>query len=283
MQIEIITSGALGRAEAVLCRGFPQRPPGFWNRLLKALSAYREARGAGPIGTLLVDKGEDVGVLLTLDSPGGAASAGRKLNLSSWYVDQRARFFAPLMLRAAVAAADLVTDLSPTHDVEALNERLGLAGRVRGSMIVPTLLDSFRLDSFRPSRARLSLDRQVGDQLLADHAAMGLVCATLLSEGGAADPLIFLPTRLRGVPGVRLIYCPNLGRLQLHRGAVARFLVGQGRMFLEIEANRADTWPGALHAPSRCRVFASGELPADAIDHSYTELTFIHQATPGPA
>lgn len=275
MQIEVITSGALGRAEAVLCRGFPQRPPGFWNRVLKALDAYRATRGAGPIGTLLVDKGEDVGVLLTLDSP-AAPAGGRKLNLSSWYVDQRARFWAPLMLKAAVQAGELVTDLSPTRDVEAVNERLGVAGRVRGSMIVPTPFDSFL-------RSPARLVRQPGDdmaQLLADHAAMGLICATLSDDAGAM-PLIFLPTRLRGLPGARLIYCPSLGRLRRHRGAVARFLLGRGRMFLEIEANRADAWPGALHAPSRCRVFAKGELPADAIDHSYTELTFIHQAIPG--
>jgi hypothetical protein len=270
MQIEVITPGALGRAEAVLCRGFPYRPPGFWKGVLGALEAYRNARGAGPIGTLLVDKGEDVGVLLTLDSPSGAGA--RKLNLSSWYVDQRARFWAPLMLRAAVEAGDVVTDLSPTREVEAVNERLGVAGRIRGSMIVPTLLDSVR-----PSAARISEDVAADDgQLLRDHAAMGMMCATLAIPDGRDQPLIFLPTRLRGLPGARLIYCRSLSAARQHRGAISRFLIGRGHLFLEIEANRADTWPGALHAPSRCRVFARGELPADAIDHSYTELTFLH-------
>jgi hypothetical protein len=270
MQIEVITSGALGRAEAVLCRGFPRRPPGFWKSVLGALEAYRAARGAGPIGTLLVDRGEDVGVLLTLDSPAGA---GRKLNLSSWYVDQRARFWAPLMLRAAVAAGELVTDLSPTREVEAVNERLGIAARVRGSMIAPT-----PLDSLRPSGARL--DRElagVRGELLRDHLAMGMLCATLVLPDGQRQPLIFLRTRLRGVPGARLIYCESLSLVSRQRGAIARFLLGQGLLFLEIEANRSECWPGTLHAARRCRVFAKGELPADAIDHSYTELTFLHQ------
>jgi hypothetical protein len=272
MQIEVITPGALGRAEAVLCRGFPYRPPGFWKGVLGALEAYRAARGAGPIGTLLVDQGEDVGVLLTLDSPAGAGGR-RKLNLSSWYVDQRARFWAPLMLRAALAAGELVTDLSPTREVEAVNERLGITGRVRGSMIVPT-----PFDSFRPSGAALRRELpEGGGELLRDHLAMGMLCATLVLPDGQRQPLIFLRTRLRGLPGARLIYCDSLSHLRRHRGVIARFLFAQGLLFLEIEANRAATWPGALYAARRCRVFAKGELPADAIDHSYTELTFLHQ------
>lgn len=275
MQIEIITPGALKRAEAVLSRGFPDRPPGFWNGVLGRLSAYRKAHGAGPIGTLLVDGDQDVGVLLTLDSP--AAPGRRKLNLSSWYVDQRARFWAPLMLKAAVEAGELVTDLTPTREVEAVNERLGLVGRIRGSMIVPTLFDSFRRTSARLTQQRPERE----NQLLADHTAMGLVGATLVTAEGAAEPLILLPTKLRGLPGARLIYCRDLSLVRRQRGAIARFLLSRGLMFLEIEANRADTWPGAFHAPSRCRVFAKGALATDAIDHSYTELTFIHAGSTG--
>ncbi|MBL8595630.1 MAG: hypothetical protein JNK01_23320, partial [Devosia sp.] len=208
MQIEVITPTALSRAEAVLSRGFPNRPSGFWKRVLDSLNTYRSDRGAGPIGTLLVDRGEDVGVLLTLDSPSSAHDrAGlRKLNLSSWYVDQRARTWAPLMLRAAAKTGVLVTDLSPTAAVETLNERLGIAGRIRGSMIVPT-----PLDCVRPSAALL--DRELPDsngQLLRDHAALGMLCATLVTPDQQRHPLIFLPTSLRGLPGARLIYCPSL-------------------------------------------------------------------------
>lgn len=273
MQIETIETTQLGRAEAVLARGFPNRPPGFWRRALSTLDDYRRRHQSQPIGTLLVHEGKDVGVLLSIESR--TAGGGRKVNLSSWYVDAEARFFAPLMLRAALARAPVATDLSPTGDVRAVNERLGMGGRVLGSMIVP-----LPIDALRPSQGKVREGTAgasgADDVLLADHAAMGLVTATLGEATGTVHPLIFMPTTLRGVPGARLIYCRSLSTVGRERGAIARFLLARGYLFLEIEANRADTWPGAIHAPSRCVVFAKGELPVDAIDHSYTELPFIH-------
>ncbi len=270
MELRAIEAKDLDSAVALLERGFPDRPRGFWQRRLEELQEYRQQSGVGPIGTLLNIKGEDVGVLLTIESPGGA-----KVNLSSWYVDERARLGAARMLQKAVAGPAIYTDLTPTSEVRALNARLGITPQRIGSMLVPVLPDALRPDSATiRDFNQISLPERPRT-LLADHIALGLHAAVLKTDD-AALPLIFMPTGIRGLKGMRVIYTPSRAALARHRGALARHLVSRGALFVEIEANRSETWSGALHSANRCAVFAKGPVDPDSIDHSYSELVFLH-------
>lgn len=264
-------------AERLLRQGFPDRAAGFWQRALARLDAYRTEALTGPIGVLLAVKGEPAGVLLTIESP---APRGRKVNLSSWYVEDRARFLAPRMLQQVTAGEDVIyTDLSPSPSVRALNERLGLMPVRMGSMILPLALDALRPDTARVLE-HTAYGRTSGRdaQLLADHAGLGALPALLESDNGV-EPLIFLPTRLRGLRGVRLVYAPSRDSVARHRGAIARHLMRHRAWFLEIEANADERWPGTLFARNRSAVFAKGAVDEDRIDHSYSELVFLSSAT----
>ncbi len=274
MELRAIEEQDLGSAETLLCRGFPERPRWFWRSRLAALQSYRKQAGVGPIGTLLRIKGEDVGVLLTIESPPGL---GRKVNLSSWYVEDGARLAAARMLQKSVVGDAVYTDLTPTREVRLLNERIGIVPVRLGSLLAPTPIDALRLDRgrvlpFATSTAPLSDPHR---QMLADHAAMGLDAAVLEADG-AAMPLIFMPTRFRGLAGARVIHATSRDMLRRHRGAIARYLLGRGKLFTEIEANRDEAWSGSAFAPNRSAVFAKGPVDPHGIDHAYSELVFLH-------
>lgn len=279
MDLQPIGPETIDKAEWLLRRGFPDRGPGFWQQALGRLEAFRERALTGPIGVLLALKGEPVGVLLTLWSRSDGTPAGTKINLSSWYVEDRARYLAPRMLQRVTAAEGvLYTDLTPSPSVRALNERLGLLPVRIGSMIVPVALDALRRDEARViDHTGYGMLASTEAAMLADHAKLGAAPALLESADGAA-PLIFAPSRLRGLNGMRLLFAPSRALVARHRGAIARYLMRRGAWFLEIEANADERWPGTLFARHRAAMFAKGLPDDDAIDHSYSELVFIPSA-----
>lgn len=284
MNLQPIGPENIDRAEAVLCRGFPDRPPDFWHNALGALTRYQSSARTAASGSLLSVCGTDVGVLLAIESPSRSRNgrAIRKVNLSSWYVDESARYLAAMMLKASIASPEIVyTDLTPTLAVRALNQRLGLVPIRIGSMIVPLPIDALRPDQANVTAfAETSLSDLDPDdaRMLHDHAAMGLESAVLV-DGGAATPLILMPTRFRGLRGARVLHAPSRGDLRRHRGSIARYLIKLGFLFLEVEAARSETWPSSLFAPTRAAVFAKGPIDLDGIDHSYSELAFLHSTT----
>ncbi|MHB1110427.1 MAG: hypothetical protein ACYCZU_08950, partial [Devosia sp.] len=118
-------------------------------------------------------------------------------------------------------------------------------------------------------------------ELLRDHAELGGLSA-VLEVGDERAPLVFWPVRARGLKGARVIYAPQRSHLHHYRGAIARFLLPRGMLFVEMDAADAGVARGDLFARNRAIVFAKGPFDRQRIDHAYSELVFLHQTRRNP-
>lgn len=268
-------------AVVILSRGFPSRSPQFWRDGLARLARCHDAIGAGPLGYIMVAKGAPAGVILSMRSERATLSGVPRsvVNLSSWYVDEAHRWLAPRMLQKVLAEdVDLFTDLTPSEPVREMIGRLGFVRRHSGVLMAALALSAMQFGaSGSVSGANPAALRDVPEgaaRLLADHAALGCIVA-LLRAGGEVHPLVFSPTRRKGLPSARLVYAPNLTAVRDHVGAIARYLLAQGVLFLEIPANPGDAAFGAWFTTRPPPTFVRGDLPPDMVDHAYSEFVFL--------
>lgn len=223
-------------------------------------------------------KGDDVaGVLLTIRSQ--LPETGRvAVNLSSWYVEPSFRWFAPRMLQMASSDEnELFTDLTPSPETRKLNERLGFQTVTDYTLFYPLLLAAFR-----PARAQLhpltgttaeTLSSEIRD-MLEDHARLGCIVAILEAEG-RRHPLVFLKTTTRKLPSARLIYCEDRQIAQRHLPAIARHLLGKGRLALTMAACEKDRHAGGFAAHKFAPIQVKGAWNPRIINETYSELVLL--------
>jgi hypothetical protein len=226
-------------------------------------------------------KGVPAGVILTMRSerPGPDGDPRTVLNLSSWYVDEDHRWLAPRMLQKILSEkVDLFTDLTPSEPVREMIGRLGFVRRHEGVLMAALALSAMQFGaSAAVGAAGEAGMREIGAdaaRLVADHAALGCIVA-LLRAGGDVHPLIFAPTRRKSLPSARLVYAPSLTAVRDHVGAIARYLLAQGVLFLEIPANRGDSAFGAWFTTRPPPTFTRGKVAEDMVDHAYSEFVFL--------
>jgi hypothetical protein len=279
--LEPVEDRNVDEAVAILSRGFPSRSTEFWHSGLMRLSKYHNTISAAPLGYVMKVKGAPAGVILTMRSERADPSGQPRsvLNLSSWYVDEAHRWLAPRMLQKVLSEqADLFTDLTPSEPVREMIGRLGFVRRHEGVLMAALALSAMRFGtSARVSGADEAGMREIGAgaaRLLADHAALGCIVA-LLRTSDRVHPLVFLPTRRKGLPSARLVYAPNLTAVRDHIGAVARYLLAQGVLFVEIPANPGDSAFGAWFTRRPPPTFMRGEVAEDMVDHAYSEFVFL--------
>lgn len=276
-----VHDGNVGDALAVLPRGFPSRSAEFWRAGLRRQAQYHEAAGLGALGYLLRAGGADAGIILTMRSrrtlPGGGEH--RVVNLSSWYVGDAHRWLAPRMLQKVLGEeADLVTDLTPSEPVRRMMPQFGFASWHDGALIAALGLAALQPGASAgvtaaEGPALAALEPSAG-RLVEDHLGLGCLAA-LLDHEGEVQPLVFSPVRRRRLPSARLVYAPSTAAVRRHIGAVARFLLARGILFLEIPARRGDTAFGAWFTTRPPPTFARGPFDPDAIDHAYSEFVFL--------
>jgi hypothetical protein len=279
--LEPIHDGDDGEALATLSRGFPSRSREFWQSGLARQAKYQDTVASGPLGYLLRVAGAPAGIILTMRShrPGPHGSARTVLNLSSWYVDEPHRWLAPRMLQKVLAEdVDVFTDLTPSPPVREMVRRLGFIQRHEGVLLAPLAVSAFQ---FGGSAAIAPFDEAGAGALpaearalLADHRALGCMVA-LLTVAGRVQPLVFSPTRRKHLPSARLVFAPCVADVRDHVGVIARYLLAQGVMFLEIPANRGETAFGAWFTRRPPPTFARGEVDSAAVDHAYSEFVFL--------
>lgn len=287
MNLQVIGPENAGTAVRLLAEGFPARPAEFWHAAVHRLLRHVASKRSAAIGFIMRSGEVDAGVILTIPQSGKAGpGVQRSVNLSSWYVDQKYRWLAPLMLQKVVADNTATyTDLSPTAQVRPINERLGFECVCAGSMLrfaVPALFhsDGASLEEFSARSDRDEIAPDVAE-LLRDHAELGGLSA-VLKVGSDRIPLVFWPVRARGLRGARVIYAPRRSDLHRYRGAIARFLLPRGIFFVEVDVADADAARGGLFSRNRAVVFAKGPFDRQRIDHAYSELVFLHEAKRNP-
>lgn len=277
MKIVPIDNGNRAAAVALLAKGFPEKSKAFWSRGLSLISDHHERRELGPIGQLLM-KGENAaGVLLTIKSR--LPETDRiVVNLSSWYVEPSCRWFAPRMLQIASSSEEeLFTDLTPSPEACRLNERLGF------QMVTDrTLFYPLPLKALRPSGTRLNPLAAVRPdtlsaamrEMLEDHLRLGCIVAIMQADG-RHYPLVFLKTTTKKLPSARLIYCEDRELAQRHISAIARHLLGRGRLALTMAALDGEHNGGGVAAHKFAPIQVKGAWNPHFINETYSELVLL--------
>lgn len=280
MTLQPIEDASFGDAVAILSRGFPERTPAFWEDSLRRLAAYRRETHARPIGQMMMVDGKAVGVILTIASRRFDGGTPREVvNLSSWYVDAPYRWLASRML-ACIVADDSVTytDLTPNEQTTLINERIGFRKAAEGVVLyfLPWSAiagrSAARVVPFEhvPAGALPPADRT----LLAHHRELGCLAAALYLEVGY-HPLLFQPTRRKGLSLARLVLAGSRRLVADNIGAIARFLVRRGMLFLSLYGDSAERATGGIIWNRSASVLVKGNWEPARVDHTYSELVFL--------
>jgi len=279
--LEPIDGSRLPDALNLLVRGFPRRSRDFWEQAVQRITRHNADSGQTSIGQLLVVKGVPVGVMLTLhqsrDTDGNPC---RITNLSSWYVEPEHRVLAPLMLREMTRdPGSVYTDLTPSKGVARMLPQLGFKPLNVGVSAIALPLAALG-GVGRSSVSSLTEDasgalRTDDVALLRRGAAFGAMAGVLHVDRGHF-PLLFVSRSIRRIPAAELIYCDDNQLLMREIGAVARFLLKQGKLVLIIDIPLDFEAPGA-HFVGRGLKFVKGECAANRTDYAGSELLLIGQ------
>ncbi len=271
-----ITADNAGDAVTVLARGFPSHPAQFWQSGLERLARYQTG---APLGYLLSAGGKDAGVILTIASaqPDGDGRLRKIVNLSSWYIDEAARWLAPRMLQQVVADDSvLYTDLTPTPSVSRLVGRFGFSPWTDGIalFVLPwSALGRARADVQRFDRLPHDAFPAAIREMLAQHQEFGCIAAGLW-DGETLHPLIFSRLR-RAVPAVRLIYAASNALVAAHIGSISRFLMRERCALLAVNADRREPMPGGFFLPRAAPTFYKGAMDRRTVNHAYSEFVIL--------
>lgn len=243
----------LAHAERLLCEGFPSLRAPFWAAALARLKRYGGNAEAGvPLGYLMLDRDEPVGVMLTPARLQARPDGGvhRIVNLSSWYVRPAYRWRAGFMLRNLLAdEAAVYTDLTPTPEVQKMLPVLGLVPINAG--VALHLLPLLCLHPARGARLRpLAPDEPAPPggpprAMVEAHRELGCVPLVLEHPGGQAL-VICKRTRVRGIPAAQLVFAESQALLLRHRGALARGLLALGLLLFVHDTRQPGNSPTRL-------------------------------------
>jgi hypothetical protein len=276
-----ISFEALHTTLPILSRGFPAMRRGGWNAAIEKLRAFGASDPQARAGYLLEDKGQDVGVILTIPSQrAGDSDEPRQIeNLSSWYVDPDHRWRAPRMLQTVTASSTtLFTDLTATPAVRSMIGRFGFRGWTDGTLI-------FALPLFAMKAAGRSQVVPLRDlppdafaepvrRMLDRHAALDCVVGALW-DGAAIHPLIFSRKTYRGIRAARLIFADDRATMFANLPAISRFLLREKFMLLAVNANRGERVAGSIFTQRTSPAFYKGPTAPAPCDLAFSEFVFL--------
>ena len=266
----------------LLGRGFPARSHAYWERGLARHGERRLPPDLPRFGYLLENADRPVGVLLVLAT---AESIGGKLvtrcNLSSWYVEPEFRSFASQLMSVAVRHRHVTyVNISASEHTWPIIEAFGFAPYCDGRFTAFPLLG-------RAARGVRVIEIASGDdpdswrqlpeyELLRAHAGYGwlsLVC----SAPDGDHPFIFQPFRRwhERLPGMRLIYCRDLGDFARFARPLGRRLLRHGMPWVAVDANAPiPGLPGFFQKRGDRQYFRGPDQPRLG-DLAYTEAALF--------
>lgn len=276
-----IDASHIPAAIELLARGFPSRPKRYWAKAFHNLQEFGgNARAEVPIGYLLQgERGAPSGVVMTPASIRVRAdgSTERIVNLASWYVEPEHRWRAPVMMRAILRQPGCVfTDLTPTESVQQMLLAFGFRQLTAGVTVNLLAVAALRGGPAEVTDIAAAppgaIDAGIR-QFLEAHIRFGCLAAAIQHEDGW-QPLLFKCRRFLKLPAALLIYSENNTALYRKLGAVARYLLGKGRLLLVLDMPLSSSAPGFERRYKTPR-FAKGGSFEDRTDHAGSELALF--------
>jgi hypothetical protein len=232
MAIREITEDDLDATRNLLVEGFPLRSRGDWGKGLAHLGSLPPVEGFPRYGYLVDADEEPQGVLLTITTDHGAD--GVRTHMGGWYVRERCRHSALLLLREVLELQDTTfVNPAPADHIVRVLELFGFEPYTAG-LAVFDLRTAMRRRSSRGVVERLGAgdlaDLSESERRIAeDHLRMG--CGVLrLETDGRAGLLIHRRKWIkRSLPCSQVIYADPHLVLQLAK-PVMRALASHGSL-----------------------------------------------------
>ncbi|MEZ5739755.1 MAG: hypothetical protein R3E68_10065 [Burkholderiaceae bacterium] len=279
-ELQPFTTAQWPLAQAMLERGFPDDRPTLWRKGLARRLAVPPQSGDDTAGLLLTDGDGPAGMMLSYTSLRPDDDTPRRVtNLSSWFIEPRARFQALAMLRQATAdPAVTYTDLSATPAVARMLPLVGFRPIAHQFVIVPALHPTLVRGAtpvLASGQAALAqLQGHPLHQAFADHLALGCLLCVVESRQGP-QPIVLRPKdKAKLLRGAELIYAASHAVFMQNIGPISRYLLGRGRPFLVFEAPQDAEIPVSSLRLFKRR-FAKGPYDERGVDHLYSELAYL--------
>lgn len=235
-------------------------------------------------GFLLQDAGRVVGVHLAFYSRRVIGGQEKQFcNLGAWCVLDSHRAEGLRLLRALLAQREFeFTDLSPSGNVVALNERLGFTRLDTATAVVPNLAwPSWSRKARVVSDHEAIADLLAGDerQLFLDHRDAAAAHHLVLVAGAERCYIVARRDRRKNLPlFASLLHVGNQRLLSEHPMPVRRhLLVHLGALATLAELRIVGIRPrlSTMLPTPRAKMFRSRDLGPEAVDYMYSELACV--------
>jgi hypothetical protein len=275
-----IDSGDTPAVVELLAKGFPRRSHEYWRRALERLRRHSTPPGLPKYGYVLDVDGAVVGVILLISSsvwtPEGFAA---RCNVSSWYVDDRFRSFATLLLSKAFRRKEITyINISPAKHVEPIIRAQGFVRYSDGQFVAAPALHpvSARSDVVASTAVIPKSDIEVYERdLLRAHEEYGCICFWCVTSS-SVHPFIFLPRLVKGLlPCAQLIYAREISDVVRFASQIGRFLALKGRPLILVDSNGPIPNLVGKYVASRSPKYFRGPAGARLGDLTFTEAAMF--------
>jgi len=263
-----IVQGDLDRLADLFKRGFgARRTRTFWQRALACLKARSVPDDMPRYGYVLENAGAPVGAILLIcaATPGDGTV---RANVSSWYVEEAFRSYAPLLVSQALKRKDVTyLNISPVRHTWPILEAQGYRRYSNGVFVALPALQRSRAGRVRMLAADAEPDAPFAPferDLMREHAGYGCLSFWCVTPE-RAFAFVFRPRFVKGVfPCAQLIYCADMAEVVRFAGPIGRYLARRGLPIMVVDANGPiaglrgryfdDTMPKYFRGPVRPRL-----------------------------
>jgi hypothetical protein len=280
VRLRQITDSDVPAIARLLHEGFPDRAEGYWLRGLGRMKSRASRPNGYPVyGYLLENKGAPVGaILLFFSSLPSDSAAVICCNVSSWYVRSEYRVYASLLV-SSVTKDKAVTFFNVSalpHTWPTLIAQ-GFSVYCRGQMYAFPILrrpvGGASIEAFDDSSSRL--DHVSDHEILRQCSVVGNLSLIVRCDG-ESHPFVFQKHYAKSIfPLYRLAYCRKIDDFVRFSGNLGRFLLKQGVVCVQLDANERMSSLVGFYTERRGRKFAKGTHPPRLGDLSLTEAAFF--------
>ena len=277
-----ITETDIDAVAELLTRGFVGRSRDYWIQGLRRQAARDVPDGYPRFGYMLDHDGAPVGVLLLLyTSRTVDGETTVYCNLSSWYVEQAFRYYAPMLTRIAQKNKEVTyVNISPASWTWPIIETQGFNSYCSGLFFsLPALArvpSGMTVETISPDARSIEGLPAADVELLTRHARYGCLSLVCRTADGDALPFILMPMRIRrgwiAPPAMQLIYCRDIADYVQCAGVIGRLLLRHWKISVLLDSNGPIAGLAGFYSQARGRKYFKGPHRPRLADLTDTEL-----------